>query len=276
MSPAATLRRSAALAVTAFPLLCGICGAQTATPGGSSLPVTTQTSVPLVNGGAVQAAPSASRRPSVQLQDGLLTVTAKDSSLNAIVREIARQTGMRVTGAVRDDRVFGTYGPDTPSAILSTLLDGTGTNVLLVNTSGGQPAQLILSPRSGGPTPPSQSASSLGRGGDDEQENGPGFGGQPAFGAPPPPQPSAGNRPGLQPGQNLTPPLSSPTSNNTDSQAVVFPSVNATTTPATATTSSDTTQEAPSGIKTPQQIFEQLQQLRQQQEQTTPGSATPQ
>ena len=208
----------------------------------------------------------ARHRAEVHLQDGLLTVTAVDASLNGILREIARQTGMKISGGVHEDRVFGSYGPADPSAVLSTLLEGTGSNVLLVSTAADQPTQLILSPRLGGASPPSQFASQRASNDDDPESFAP-FAQQPAFGAPVPAQSLTG-RPTPPPGQNLTPALPSPTSNNSDSQAIVFPSVNATTTPATATTSSDTTQEAPGGVKTPQQIFEQLQKLRQQQEQT--------
>ncbi len=222
-------------------------------------------------GGNKGGSQAGSHRADISFRDGLLTVNASGSSLNAVVREIARQTGMKVTGSVRDDRVFGSYGPAEPSAILSTLLEGTGSNMLLVNNAANAPAQLILTPRLGAPTPPRQGSMAAERDGDEEEAEPANLGRSPAFSGPPPPQ-ALPARPNVQPGQDLTPQLSSPTTNNSDSQTVVFPAVSATTTPATATTSSDTTQTPPDGVKTPQQIFEQLQKLRQQQEQTQPAS----
>ncbi|HWZ50284.1 MAG TPA: hypothetical protein VNW54_02355 [Granulicella sp.] len=84
---------------------------------------------------------------------GKLSVTASDASLNEILQEIARKTGMKVTGRVADERVFGHYGPSTQAAVLAELLDGTGSNMLLVSGARG-PAELILTPRVGGPTAP--------------------------------------------------------------------------------------------------------------------------
>ncbi len=246
--------------------LCGFAAAQSApqtSPTG--LPATSATGSDTPDHFNAQGVPE--HRAEVKYSNGLLTVTARDASLNSILRQISQQTGMKISGGVRDDRVFGTYGPDRPSAVVTTLLDGSGSNILLVNNAASEPAQLILSPRVGGPTPPSQFAA--GQQAEQDNDDSPApparFGAQGA-----PPQIPLGGRPNVQPGTNLNPSLSAPTSNNSDSQAVVFPPVSATTTPATATTSSDVTQESPSGVKTPQQIFEQLQKLRQQQEQAQP------
>lgn len=273
----------------ALPVLAaGLCGrglGQTASPPPQrpGLPAThtTQTTGFETPARAATSSQGSTHRAEVHYANGLLTVTARDSSLNAILREIAQQTGMKISGGVRDDRVFGTYGPDQPSAVLSTLLDGSGSNMLLVNNIANTPAQLILSPRVGGPTPPSEFAANRQQ---QDQDNEDGAPVQPRFGAQgPPPGIRVGDGPGnqlnAQPGANLSPGNLSPsispsTTNNSDSQAVVFPPVSATTTPATATTSSDVTQEAPGGVKTPQQIFEQLQRMRQQQEQTQPQETT--
>jgi hypothetical protein len=101
------------------------------------------------------AAPAASRphRATVSFADGQLTVAANDSSLHQILRSIAVSTGMTINGGVAEQRVFGTYGPADPSTILSTLLDGTGVNMLLKNGPNQVPLELILTQRSGGPTP---------------------------------------------------------------------------------------------------------------------------
>jgi len=85
---------------------------------------------------------------------GQLEITADNSSLNQILREIARKTGMKITGGVIDQRVYGKYGPAAPAEVLSILLDGTGSNMLLTQTASDVPAELVLTPREGGPTPP--------------------------------------------------------------------------------------------------------------------------
>jgi hypothetical protein len=90
----------------------------------------------------------------VAYAQGQLEITADNSSLNQILREIARKTGMKITGGVVDERVYGKYGPAAPAEILSILLGGTGSNMLLTETAPDVPAELILTPRMGGPTPP--------------------------------------------------------------------------------------------------------------------------
>lgn len=100
-------------------------------------------------------------RAEVSYAAGKLFVSANNSSLNQILRDISRETGMKITGGVTDERVFGQYGPDAPSKILNTLLDGTGSNMLLLQATGTTPAELILTPRQGGPTPPNPNASTF-------------------------------------------------------------------------------------------------------------------
>ncbi len=134
----------------------------------SSLPPTPPTSAtPAANTlpAPIAATPvsgeSPSRRPrraQVTYVDGQLDVRADDSSLNQILRAISRETGLTVTGGVQDQRVFGQYGPASTSAVLATLLDGTGTNILLREGDSTRPPELVLTPRGGGPTPPSPSA----------------------------------------------------------------------------------------------------------------------
>jgi len=92
---------------------------------------------------------------------GQLEVDADNSSLNQILHDIGRATGMKITGGVADGRVFGTYGPGAPAAILESLLDGAGVNMLLKETATGSPAELILTPRNGPATPPNPAAAQV-------------------------------------------------------------------------------------------------------------------
>ncbi|WP_348270001.1 hypothetical protein P8936_05170 [Edaphobacter paludis] len=154
----------------------------------------------------------------VTYANGELTVAANNSSLNQILRDIAHETGMKITGGVTDERVFGQYGPATPSKILGELLDGTESNMLLLQATAGAPAELILTPRHGGPTPPSPEG----------------------YQEAPLPEPVRPQYPiANQPEENAAP------------------------TPTAAAPA----QEAPNGVKTPQQIYEQLERMRQQQQQ---------
>jgi hypothetical protein len=94
----------------------------------------------------------------VTYANGLLRVAADNSSLDEILRSIARETGMKITGGVKDESVYGTYGPSTAGRVLASLLDGTGSNMLFRESSLNGPAELILTPRMGGPTPPEKPA----------------------------------------------------------------------------------------------------------------------
>jgi hypothetical protein len=136
-------------------------------PSPSILPATQPTQLPPANVlpapiAATPDGPSASKsqthRAVVTYAAGMLDVRANNSSLNQILREISRLTGMKITGGVADERVFGNYGPAEPSTILATLLDGTGSNMLIRETASNAPAELVLTPRNGGATPPSPNA----------------------------------------------------------------------------------------------------------------------
>jgi hypothetical protein len=208
-----------------------------AVPSASSLPVTSPTTAPT-------PPPTPSQLPAhlaqVTYAGGALSISADNSSLNQILREISRKTGITITGGVAEERVFGQYGPGTPATILAALLDGTGSNVLLVQATGNTPAQLVLTARHGGPTPPNPNAAAL-----EEKEE------RIAPSAAPDPQP---------------PTQPSETAPAKPDHATTDPAV----TPATNTpTSSDSGQpDSPNGVKSPQQIYDQLQRLRQQQAQT--------
>jgi hypothetical protein len=89
----------------------------------------------------------------VEYADGQVAVLAENSSLSEIIRDVARRAGMAVKGSVVDERVFGKYGPAAPSEVLTKLLQGTGSNMLVLAGTSHVP-QLILTPKQGGPTPP--------------------------------------------------------------------------------------------------------------------------
>jgi hypothetical protein len=95
----------------------------------------------------------------VDFSDGKLAVQATNESLNHILGEISQKASIKITGGVPDERVFGSYGPGSPAEVLAELLDGTGSNLLLVEDTKGT-LELTLTPRRGGASPPSPNASS--------------------------------------------------------------------------------------------------------------------
>jgi hypothetical protein len=189
---------------------------------------------------AVPAADSPNKSQlNVNFVAGKLTVTATNASLDQILREVSHSIGMKITGGVADERVYGQYGPSAPSVVLASLLDGTGSNMLLVDDAKG-PTELILTPRTGGPTPPSPSAS---RPEPEEEEP-----------APEPPQrpPAAEERhmpfPRRGIGHPATPGAPSESNSNSDDSDGFPPPP-----------------QSPNGTKTPQQIYNELRQMQQQQ-----------
>jgi hypothetical protein len=208
-------------------------------PASSTLPATQPTTPP-----PPSIPPTPSQLPPAHAQvtytGGTLSVSASNSSLNQILREISRETGIKISGGVADERVFGQYGPDAPSEILSALLDGTGSNMLLVHGDGDTPAELILTPRQGGPSPPNPNAHAF----DDAHETR---------------NPANAEPPESQSVEQPAPDQSHPVANQSNPPGTPDPAAAA------------TDPQSPNGVKTPQQIYDQLQRLRQQ-----PPAANPQ
>jgi hypothetical protein len=173
-----------------------------------------------------QVAPSMLQQPAGEAQivfsGDTLSIRADNSSLSAILHQVAGKSGMQIEGLSGDERVFGTFGPGTPRDVLADLLNGTAYNVVLLgDLSNGAPRQLILTPTThgGAAMPPPPQATT------DEASNEP----EPE---PPPPPPE--------------------------------PAPSGTTPPPTP------------GVKTPQQLFEQLQRMRSAQGQQVTTTQDPQ
>lgn len=212
------------------------------TPPTSPMPQTSAVAPPQPETPSQQPA----KRAQVDLANGMLTVAADNSSLNQILREISRVTGMKITGGVTDERVFGSYGPADPSTVLATLIRGTGSNMMIVLDARQEPQELVLTPRAGGPTPPNPSASR-----DRAEEDLPPqriqrFSRPDGLGNVQTPQ----GQPQIMPGQVVPPAAPEQTF-----------------TPQTAAPAADTTtQQSPNGVKTPQEIYDQLMKMQQQQQ----------
>jgi hypothetical protein len=246
----------------------------------SGLPATPPTTgvQPSAASSVSQARPG--RRAEIVVSGNQIQVTANNSSLNAILREIARQTGMKITGGVSDERVYGSYGPAPASEVLASLLDGTGSNMILKMTASNTPDELILTPRSGGPSPPSPASGPVEDDVPDNPPPAPDARANPDT-APPPPRRGPGpqlpfSRPSNTPA--ITDPMATPVTPDPGgiiSAPTVAPATEPGTTPGPATQSTGTSDPnagtspttSPNGVKTPQQIYQELQQLQRQQQQ---------
>lgn len=242
-------------------------------------------------------------RARVTYAGGMLQIRADNSSLNQILRDISRETGMKIIGGVADQRVFGSYGPAPAGTVLQTLLDGTDTNMLLQETLNHAPKQLVLSPRTGGPTPPGPGSPSY-----DVTETEPelplpgatastaGQPGSSAATAPnttpnpsgPPSMPQPANNVLGSPNNVSPTPSTMPVTNSVPASTLPTPStappvsgiVDAPNPPPAGSTTAGYTSQTPNGnpntappatatggataAKTPQQIYEELKQLEQQ------------
>jgi hypothetical protein len=90
-----------------------------------------------------------------------LTVKAENSSLAQILHQISSTTGMKLDGLGGDERVFGSFGPGAPREVLTSLLNGTSYNVMMVgDLPNGAPRELLLTSRAKGGAPPPANANS--------------------------------------------------------------------------------------------------------------------
>jgi len=197
-------------------------------------------------------------QPSNVTWDGSrLTIEANGEPMPELLGRVAHETGMKITGGVPDERIYGKYGPAPVQVVLGDLFDGLAINMMLVNATPTKPKELLLTVRSGAPTPPSTRQVV-----DNYQ---PQRQSQPIQAIQPPSQPPQGlpqQRPNNQAGQSAFPTLAPPPANNT----AFTNNGNADTSAGTTSNSSaDSTQpQSPNGVKTPEQIFEELRKRQQQ------------
>lgn len=238
---------------------------------GSQLPATatTQSVSTLPSAQPSGAGTRSTTTANVTWTGSLLSIKASGESLPDILRQVARATGMKIHGSAPAEAVFGSYGPATVQQVMALLFDGLNVNMLLVNDTAVKPKELVLSARTGGASPATaQSVVSLSN---DEGNTNPtdanlmppphagrhtsaeSFQGTQAQSTPTQnvPQPNAAFQGSSQPtgSSSLTPsvPLNDNSGNNGASTAV----------------DSDGTQQSPNGVRTPEQIFEELQRRQQ-------------
>lgn len=198
------------------------------------------------------ARPSAVVTNTIQASDvtwdgARLTIEANGEPMPELLGRVAHETGMKITGGVPDERVFGKYGPGPVQVVLGDLFDGLSINMMLVNASATKPKELLLTVRSGAATPPSTRQVT--------ENYQPRRVGQPIQ-AIPPQQPPQGP---LQPPNNQAgfPPAGAPP-NSTASTS------NGSADASTASSTDSSQPQSPNGVRTPEQIFEELRKRQQQ------------
>ncbi len=240
-----------------------VCGQQ-AKPS-AAIPATAPTSVSdLPSARPAATVASTTRGQSrVTWADGALTVAGNGDSLRNILSKVARQTGMKVTGGVPEEPVFASYGPAPLQTVIAELFDGISVNMVLTDKAGEK--NLVLTARTGGVTPPQARPLS-------DEEQGRGAGGRPGAYEPPRPfgseargndRPAGAPPPGPGQGQpGALPPVASPdVPAGTATPATDAPAAAAT--DSTGTTDSTGQQQSPNGVRTPEQIFEELRKRQQ-------------
>ena len=234
-------------APSARPILCLFALALFTSAGAQNLPPSAQTQPsqpPAQPAQPAQYVPpdQPAYRARVDFAANQLTITAENSSLNEILRGISHVTGMKITGNVPDERVYGTYGPATTHQVLNQLLDGSRSNVLVHEGPNHVVSELVLTPRTGAASPPSPYAAR------EETDLPPQLGGRRrsrTFDNNRPPESNPQEQPNL-PAAQPSPTQQQPPTTPPDPNA----------------------QPSPNGVKTPAQIYDDL--TRQQQQQATP------
>jgi hypothetical protein len=98
-------------------------------------------------------------QPKVTWNSQGLHIQAANSSLSQILNTVSAQTGAKIEGISRDERIFGDYGPGQARDVLSQLLHGSAYNFLMLGDQGqGTPRQVILTARQGGAGIPNRGA----------------------------------------------------------------------------------------------------------------------
>ncbi len=101
------------------------------------------------------------RPPTVSYQNGQLSIVAPNSTLSDILRAVKSKTGAAIDippGA--NERVISRFGPGPARDVLAALLNGSHFNYVMIGSDANPAsvAQVILTPRTGGETPPSNQA----------------------------------------------------------------------------------------------------------------------
>ena len=240
------------MAVIAF-FITSYAAAQTpARPARPALPAAIQQPTPQAEA-ATPLSPEQmpSSPPQVSFNSGILTIIANNSTLADILRAVHRQTGATVdTPGNATERVVGTFGPGPARDVLSSLLNGSHFNYVLLGSATNPNAldRVMLISRSAGAEQPVQQAN---------------------VAVPPNSVPSAVAMP--QPTDNVDVPTEDAGDMPQDASDTVDDQANQ------EQPEDQPQQQAnpfgqPGAVKTPEQLLQELQQRQQQMQQQQPGA----
>src|SRR5579883_2536283 len=74
------------------------------------------------------------KEPEVSFKDGMLGVSADNSTLAAILRAVEKNAGIKVQGSIPEDRMFGKFGPGSPRDVITQLFSGSHIDYILQGT----------------------------------------------------------------------------------------------------------------------------------------------
>lgn len=190
--------------------------------------------------------------PHVTYQNGLLTIDARNSTLSQVLRSVQSQTGASVEmpSSAANERIMMQLGPGRPRDVLNTLLNGSKFNYIILGMIGnpGGVQKVILTTRQS--TPVVNTA----------QNNGPGQV-QPQY-QPPPEEPQ----------DEELPPAEAEGENQPEAPTVAPPPPGRFRPGQVPMRSPDTNEQPadngnqPNGVKTPEQLLQELQNMQQQQQ----------
>jgi hypothetical protein len=93
--------------------------------------------------------------PRVSMNNGMLSITADNSTLGDILNSVRQQTGaaLEVPPSIASERVATSVGPGSPREVLQDLLSGSKFDYIIVGTTQDPNAvqRIILTQRAGGP-----------------------------------------------------------------------------------------------------------------------------
>jgi hypothetical protein len=186
--------------------------------------------------------------PQVSYNNGQLTIVAQNATLSQVLRAVQSQTGtaIEMPSGASSERVVGQLGPGQPRDVLSSLLNGTKFNYIILGVTdnpGAVQKVILTTPKTASTVNTAQNnAAPPDEPQDEESYNEP----EPQPQAPPPPVPPQMRHRPVMPGrtpESFNPQQPQPAPDNSGDNSQL------------------------NGTKTPEQLLQELQQMQQQQQQ---------
>ena len=194
--------------------------------------------------------------PQVSFQNNQLTIVAPNSTLADILRAVRKQTGAEIEVPSAPERVVTHLGPGPAREVMAELLNGSRFNYVLLGAPGDQNGltRVVLVAKTGAPdiTPNNPQPGEAGQGMQQAGMQAPGVVPPPNFNAPQQEAPAEANE---EPAEEVAPPDDNNNDQNNGAEV-------------------EQPQENP-GVKTPQQMLQEMQQRQLQLQQNQPQGQPP-